>query len=219
MIPALTPGLIALGFCVAILPWLRHENSAARSLMIAIVLLLMIRYFGWRIRSTVPPVGWTADFVVGALFLIAEAASLAASALSLLFLSRTTDRTPQVEANRRWLAGRDVPLIDVFICTYNEEVSILERTIIGATGMNYPNYRVWVLDDGRRHWLEKLARSVAAIWRGPTTRTPRPATSTTLCGTWSGSPIPLISFRSSTPISFRCPNSSPARCACSAIRA
>src|SRR6185369_5677217 len=49
------------------------------------------------------------------------------------------------------------PLIDVFICTYNEERTILERTIIGATGMEYGNYRVWVLDDGRRPWLRRLA--------------------------------------------------------------
>ncbi|MGY3355642.1 cellulose synthase (UDP-forming) [Bradyrhizobium sp. GM0.4] len=157
MIAALTPGLIALGFCVALLPWLRHENSTARSLMISIALLLMIRYFGWRMTATVPPVGWTADFAVGSVFLFVEAVSLAAGALTLVFLSRSTNRTPQVEVNRRWLAGRQAPLIDVFICTYNEETSILERTIIGATGMNYPNYRVWVLDDGRRDWLEKLA--------------------------------------------------------------
>jgi cellulose synthase (UDP-forming) len=160
MILALTPGLIALGFCVAILPWLRNESPVARSLMIAIVLLLMTRYFGWRITSTVPPAGWTADFVTGSLFLVVEAASLAAGALSLVFLSRTIDRTSQVEANRQWLAERLAPLIDVFICTYNEENSILERTIIGATGMKYPNYRVWVLDDGRRDWLEKLANEL-----------------------------------------------------------
>jgi cellulose synthase (UDP-forming) len=43
MIAALTPGLLALGFCLAILPWLRLGNSAARSLMIAIALLLMAR--------------------------------------------------------------------------------------------------------------------------------------------------------------------------------
>jgi cellulose synthase (UDP-forming) len=160
MIPALTPGLIALGCCVAILPWLRREHSAARSLMVAIVLLLLVRYFVWRVTSTMPPVGWTADFIVGCLFLIAEAASLAASALMLVFLTRTNDRTPEVEANKQWLAGRDAPLIDVFICTYNEEKSILERTIIGATGMRYPNYRVWVLDDGRRNWLEKFANQM-----------------------------------------------------------
>ena len=160
MILALTPGLIALGFCLAILPLLRRKYVAARSLMVAIVLLLLVRYFGWRITATIPPVGWTADFIVGCLFLIAEAASLAAGALSLVFLSRTIDRTPEVEANKRWLAGRHAPLIDVFICTYNEEKLILERTIIGATGMSYPNYRVWVLDDGRRDWLEKLANQL-----------------------------------------------------------
>jgi cellulose synthase (UDP-forming) len=160
MILALTPGLIALGLCVAIHPWLRREHMAARSLMVGLVLLLMVRYFGWRITSTIPPVGWTADFVIGCLFLVAESASLAAGALSLLFLSRAIDRTPEVEANRKWLAGRHAPLIDVFICTYNEEQSILERTMIGATGMAYANYRVWVLDDGRRDWLKKLADEV-----------------------------------------------------------
>jgi cellulose synthase (UDP-forming) len=160
MILALTPGLIAFGFCIAILPLLRREYVAARSLMVAIVLLLLARYFGWRITSTIPPVGWTADFIVGCLFLIVEAASLAAGAVSLMFLSRTINRTPEVEANKQWLAEQHAPLIDVFICTFNEEKSILERTIIGATGMKYPNYRVWVLDDGRRDWLEKLANQL-----------------------------------------------------------
>jgi cellulose synthase (UDP-forming) len=160
MILALTPGLIAFGFCLAILPLLQREYVGARSLMVAIVLLLLARYFGWRITSTIPPVGWTADFIVGCLFLIIEAASLAAGALSLMFLSRTIDRKPEAEANKQWLAGRHAPLIDVFICTLNEEKSIVERTMIGATGMSYPNYRVWVLDDGRRDWLEKLANQL-----------------------------------------------------------
>jgi cellulose synthase/poly-beta-1,6-N-acetylglucosamine synthase-like glycosyltransferase len=220
MIVALTPGLIAFGFCIAILPLLRREYVAVRSLMVAIVLLLLARYFGWRITSTIPPVGWTADFIVGCLFLIVEAASLAGGALSLMFLSRTIDRKPEVEANKQWLAGRHAPLIDVFICTFNEEKSILERTIIGATGMSYPNYRVWVLDDGRRDWLEKLANQLGCRYlTRPDTSTPRPETSITLCGMWRGSPTLLNSFQSSMPISSPCPNFLPARRACSAIRA
>lgn len=157
MIAALSPGLIALGLCFAILPWLRRENVAARSLMAGVVLILLIRYFTWRVTATVPPAGWNVEFAVGLLFVIVEAAALVSGALSLLFLSRTRNRTPEVQANRQWLAGRPAPLIDVFICTYNEEKSILERTIIGATGMAYANYRVWVLDDGRRDWLKRLA--------------------------------------------------------------
>jgi cellulose synthase (UDP-forming) len=48
----------------------------------------------------------------------------------------------------------------VFICTYNEERAILERTIIGATGLQYGNYRVWILDDGRRLWLRRLTEEL-----------------------------------------------------------
>jgi len=44
----------------------------------------------------------------------------------------------------------------VLICSYNEERTILERTIVGALAMDYPNFRVWMLDDSRRHWLKAL---------------------------------------------------------------
>jgi cellulose synthase (UDP-forming) len=160
MILALAPGLMTFGFCMAVLPWLRRNNVAARSLMTGGTVLLLLRYFGWRVAYTLPPVGMTADFIVGYVFIVAETASLVACILSLFFLSRTIDRKPEVQANRRWLAEHSAPLIDVFICTYNEEKAILERTIIGATGIAYPNYRVWVLDDGRRDWLRKMAEQL-----------------------------------------------------------
>ena len=48
------------------------------------------------------------------------------------------------------------PLVDVLICTYNEDRLILEQTIVGAMSLNYPNARVWICDDGRRAWLKRL---------------------------------------------------------------
>jgi cellulose synthase (UDP-forming) len=72
-------------------------------------------------------------------------------------MTRTRSRSADVEANLPWLLGRPkLPLIDVLVCTYNEEEAILEQTIVGAMAMTYPNFRVWVCDDGRRAWLEKL---------------------------------------------------------------
>jgi hypothetical protein len=32
----------------------------------------------------------------------------------------------------------------------------LERTIVGALAIDYPNFRVWMLDDCRRDWLKTL---------------------------------------------------------------
>ena len=46
-----------------------------------------------------------------------------------------------------------LPHVDVFLCTYNEDLEILEGPILAARNMDYPNFTVWVLDDGRRAWL------------------------------------------------------------------
>jgi cellulose synthase (UDP-forming) len=161
MISALAPGLIAFGSCLVILPLLQRSSTMARSLMAGISFVLLVRYFVWRVTQTLPPPGFTADCFVGYPFALAEAASLAAVCLSLLFLSRTIDRSVEVTAAvRRGTGAAPAPLIDVFICTYNEEKAILERTIIGATGLDYGNYRVWILDDGRRLWLKRLTEDL-----------------------------------------------------------
>jgi cellulose synthase (UDP-forming) len=157
LLEALSPGLLTLGCCLLILPWLNSERPLARAIMVTVAFLLLTRYFAWRSTSTIPPLGWSLDFAVGIVFFVAEAAALLAGQLNLFFLSRFTNRTPEVEANKAWLAAEPCRRVDVFICTYNEEAPILERTIIGATGLNYANYRVWVLDDGRRPWLRRLS--------------------------------------------------------------
>ncbi|MDI2111532.1 glycosyltransferase, partial [Bradyrhizobium sp. Mp64] len=161
MMAAFAPGLVAFGACLAILPLLHREQTLARVMMTGMSFVLLVHYFAWRVTHTLPPPGLTADALVGYPFVAAEAASMVAVCLSLLFLSRTIDRSPKVNAIlRRSKLPASAPLVDVFICTYNEEKAILERTIIGATGLNYPNYRVWVLDDGRRLWLRRLAQEL-----------------------------------------------------------
>ncbi len=158
VISGLAPGLTVAGFCLLMMGTLQREWPASRVIMMAVGAVLLTRYFIWRVTSTLPPIGDPLDFTVGAIFLAAEGLTVIASIISLFFMTRTRDRTPDVEAQLPWLDGLpEKPLIDVLICTYNEEEPIIERTIIGATGMDYPNYRVWVLDDGRRPWLEKLS--------------------------------------------------------------
>jgi len=45
--------------------------------------------------------------------------------------------------------------VDIFIPTYNEDLSILRMTILGAINVRYP-HETWVLDDGRRPALREL---------------------------------------------------------------
>ncbi len=154
---ALWPGLVIGGLFCAVLPWLRRDHNPTRMVLIAVALALMANYMIWRFWATLPPVGLTLDFIAGVIFVTVEAAALLGAMVSLAAMSRTRERTSEVEAHLPALLARPkLPLVHVFICTYNEEQAILERTITGALNLDYPNFKVFILDDGRREWLRGL---------------------------------------------------------------
>ena len=125
--------------------------------MVAGSFAMMAQYAWWRITETLPAPALTFEYALALVFLVAEMVGIVTAALSLLFLTRTRDRSPEADANAGWLASlARRPPIDVLICSYNEEREILERTIVGALAMDYPNFRVWMLDDSRRDWLKTL---------------------------------------------------------------
>jgi cellulose synthase/poly-beta-1,6-N-acetylglucosamine synthase-like glycosyltransferase len=150
----IAPALISVGFLCLVLPWANRENFWARCGLIASSLILMWNYLLWRITQTLPPFGST-DWLFGIVFLAVEVLVGIGTTITWTFLSRSSSRSAAVTTNMPWLMQTQ-PLVDVLICTYNEDRAILERTIIGAMGMKYPNFRVWVLDDGRRSWLSDL---------------------------------------------------------------
>ncbi len=163
LLETLAPGILVIGAAWVLLPWLRADDERARAAMVAVMVALMWRYLLWRWLVTVPPAGLTLNFGVGLIFVAVETLMIAGSTVSLVFLARLSDRSPDADRNAAWLeARRPLPLVDVFICTYNEEEAILERTIIGALSMDYARYRVWVLDDGRRAWLEALCQRLGS---------------------------------------------------------
>lgn len=148
--------LIALaGFFWAFAPSLRRDDDRARALITIIPALLGVRYLTWRLTDTVLPV--RGDWVeLGWVYFVytMEVLAFVEVCIFLLIMSRanhesgTADiRQREQEAEARW------PSVDVFIPTYNEGLDVLEKTIIGARAMDYPNFKVHVLDDGRREWL------------------------------------------------------------------
>lgn len=154
------PGVMVVGALAACLPWL-DRNTQFRAIPILLTVLLTLRYLSWRLVETIPPIEETANFTAGVLFVAVELASVAGTLLSFVTLSRSRDRSGEASANAGWLGRKKPPaLIDVFICTYNENRELLERTIIGALSMDYPAFRVWVLDDGGRAWLRDFAGEV-----------------------------------------------------------
>jgi cellulose synthase (UDP-forming) len=157
------PALFVLGSIYLLGPLLPLTRSWARALVFTIVWLVIARYLEWRLFDTVLPaqgawyeVGW-----VWFCFAIELVALVDAFILYLTFL-RTTDRRPEAdrhEARLRTLPPDQLPSVDVYVPTYNESLEVLEKTITGALCLDYPNFKLWVLDDGRRPWLKEFCEA------------------------------------------------------------
>lgn len=50
------------------------------------------------------------------------------------------------------------PSVDIFICTINESADMLSSTISACKNIDYPNKKVYVLDDGRRAEIKELTK-------------------------------------------------------------
>ena len=145
--------LIAAGLLCLVLPWSDRENPFVRATLVTVSLVMTWNYLLWRF-TTLPPFG-SVDWLFGAAFLGTELMTAVGGTITWILLTRSSSRSASVAANMPWISQAQ-PLVDVLICTYNEDRAILERTIIGAMGIKYPNFRVWVLDDGRRDWFSDL---------------------------------------------------------------
>jgi len=163
---AFGPTLFIIGCLIVGLPLLNADTTAGRVLPCLACILLIARTMVWRVSETLPPLTLSQDAIWSYLFVFFEILSAVSSMLLFFMLSRTVDRTTQATRDGVWVRSRS-KRVDLLIATYNEEEAILERTIIGAQSQDYDNYRIFVLDDGRRDWLRDLCerRKVGYIAR------------------------------------------------------
>lgn len=135
------------------------SDRIARLVLPAAVALIVAHYLAWRFAATLDGPGITAlDRVFIHAFLGVELLALADGMILMLLLARRRDNSAEADRHERVLAAADpasLPAVDVFIATYNEPIEVLERTIVAALALDWPNLAVWVLDDGRRDWLRR----------------------------------------------------------------
>lgn len=146
--------VLAFGWCLA--PSIRRSNNPARLAVVAGVVIVAARYYGWRVSGLAIALGEGEAGIATVTVFAVEILAVAEVALSMLLLSRVVDRSDEADRSERALrASASYPNVDVFIPTYNEGLEVLEKTIIGAKALDWPAERlkVWVLDDGRRDWL------------------------------------------------------------------
>lgn len=151
--------LVTRSLCPQPRPW-------SRRLVVATLLVLLGRYLVWRIFSTLNWTdGWlSASVSVG--LLLMELLGLSATTLQLVLLWRVRDRRSQAnQMAKAVLTGEYAPSVDILIPTYNEPAFILRRTVIGCQALDYPNKRVYLLDDTRRPEIQELAAELGCEYR------------------------------------------------------
>ena len=143
--------------------WLRrrpeHESPLwARRSLILLISLLTLRYLGWRVTDSLnlnTPL--SSGLSLG--LLLTESWLLLTGLIAFgLAWKRFPDRREQMDAvERRWLASRWRPKVDLYVPTCGEPLAVLERTLIGCRQQSYANAQVWVLDDSGRAEVRQLA--------------------------------------------------------------
>lgn len=156
-----TFGLALIGLAVAL--HLAFPTRTVTLALMAISVFATIRYGYWRTVQTwegVTSAGHLHDPDVIFVLLLLGAEFYAFGTLILGYFQTVRPLGRQVAPlmgdSRTW------PTVDVFIPTYNEPLSVVRATVLGALAMDYPSDRmnIVVLDDGRRDEFQTFATEV-----------------------------------------------------------
>ena len=130
---------------IMILLKLFKSEGTWRLVALAFGTAIVLRYVYWRTTSTLPPVNQLESFIPGLLLYLAEMYSVFMLFLSLFIVARPLPSRPSQPVDED-----DLPSVDVFIPSYNEDPVLLADTIAAAMALDYPADRltVWLLDDG-----------------------------------------------------------------------
>ncbi|MEM8717846.1 MAG: glycosyltransferase [Cyanobacteria bacterium P01_G01_bin.39] len=132
----------------------------SRRLVGSIFLALFVRYFLWRVLSTLnlsTPVEGIFSISLFAMELLA----MFGGACQMLLLFTMKNRA--IETDKYSVAVQEKryqPTVDILIPTYNEPDFIVKRTIMGCQAINYEQKQIYVLDDTRRQSIKHLAQEL-----------------------------------------------------------
>jgi len=127
--------------------WSRHERSVQVVAVAALVLGAV--YLVWRAV-------WTGTGITPVLFL----PLLAAEGFGWVSIGLYTFMAWRIPPSVRPAPRRDFD-VDVFVCTYDESVPVVEATLVGCRAIAAP-HTTYLLDDGRRPEMADLAARLGA---------------------------------------------------------
>lgn len=151
----------ALAVLVALL--LRKRSRAVLLILMGLSVAFSTRYLYWRYAETLPlgPEHSALDLSLSIGLIAAESYAYLILLLGYFQVMWPLQRRPVAlpENSELW------PMVDVFIPTYNEPLSVVKPTVLAALEIDWPQDRitVYLLDDGRRSEFATFAKQVGAV--------------------------------------------------------
>jgi cellulose synthase (UDP-forming) len=113
--------------------------------MVWLSLVTTLRYLFYRTNYTLNFDTWINGIACTLLFL-AELYAMLTLVLAYFQTLKIRERKP---ISLEGLPIEELPKVDIYIPTYNEDVEIVRKTTLAAIACDYPKKQVYVLDDGR----------------------------------------------------------------------
>lgn len=137
-----------------------QPRTWSRRIVVSILIILTLRYVTWRSLSTLNLVNPLNGVFSLGLFVL-EMLMLVSSTIQLFLMLNVKDRKRAADIkSQAVIDGSFNPSVDIFIPTYSEPTFILRRTIIGCQALDYPNKKIYLLDDTRRPEMAELAKEL-----------------------------------------------------------
>lgn len=135
------------------------KNTGWNKFFIILTMIFTLDYLIWRIFFTIPKEEGILSVIFWAILLIAECVGLLEMAVH-FYNMYDYDR---VNLHTPYMKKEDLPEVDVFIPTINEDITLLEKTLYACKQMEYPDknkVHIYLCDDGNRQEVKELAEKM-----------------------------------------------------------
>ncbi|MCS2157522.1 UDP-forming cellulose synthase catalytic subunit [Scandinavium sp. H11S7] len=144
----------------------RMPGRFSALMLVVLSLTVSCRYIWWRYTSTL---NWNdpVSLVCGLTLLFAETYAWVVLVLGYFQVIWPLNRQPVPLPKDMALW----PSVDIFIPTYNEDLSVVKNTVYASLGIDWPKdkLKIWILDDGGREAFRQFAKDVGVEYVARTT--------------------------------------------------